>query len=120
MTLFPREDELEMLQSGAGRPLLGRSAWDFLHLAPTFSWTLLIFSGCRCRLLGFNAEIVGWPDWSWHVSALRFTDLLINMCMKSMVVLRSKRSRQVLKIGPLIHVLGLSVITFVFACISSS
>ena len=40
--------------------------------------------------------------------------------MKSIVVLRSKRSRQVLKMGPLIHVLGLSVITFVFAFISSA
>ena len=25
-------------------------------MAPTFSWTLLIFSRCRCRLLGFNVE----------------------------------------------------------------
>ena len=25
-------------------------------MAPTFSWTLLISSWCRCRLLGFNAE----------------------------------------------------------------
>ena len=36
--------------------VLGRSAWDFLHLAPTFSWTLLISSWCRCRLCWFKAE----------------------------------------------------------------
>ena len=42
------------------------------------------------------------------------------MCMKFILVLRAKRSRQVLKMGPLIHVLGLSFITFVFACISSA
>ena len=51
------EDELETLQSGAGQPPLGRPAWDFLHLAPTFSWTLPISSWCQCRLLGFYAEI---------------------------------------------------------------
>ena len=45
-----------MLQSRAGRPPLGRPACDFLRSAPTFSWTLLIFSRWWCRLLGFNAE----------------------------------------------------------------
>ena len=41
---FHVKTELETLQSGACRPLLGQLAWDFVRYAPTFSWTLLIFS----------------------------------------------------------------------------
>ena len=54
---FHAKTELETLQSGAGRPLPGLPAWDFLRLQPPFSWTLLISSWCQCGLLGFNAEI---------------------------------------------------------------
>ena len=54
--LLPREDELEMLQSGAGQPPLGRPAWDFLRLQPPFSWTLLISSWYRCGLHRFEAD----------------------------------------------------------------
>ena len=42
--------EPEWLQSGAGRPLLGRPALDCGHLATAFAWTSLIASWSRCSL----------------------------------------------------------------------
>ena len=66
-------------------------------MQPPFSWTLLISSWCRCGLLGFNAEIcrppLGRPAWVRHVSALRFTDFLTNMCMKSKEVVPGQKIR---------------------------
>ena len=56
MLNFQAKAEAERLQSGAGRPPLGWPAWDFLHLEPTFSWTLLISSWGWCRLHWFNTE----------------------------------------------------------------
>ena len=69
---------------------------------------------------GRDVPDLGQPAWVWHILASRFTYILIQGCMKSIVVLRAKRSRKVLHMGPLIYVLGHSVISFVFACISSA
>ena len=41
---FHTKTELEMLQSGAGRPPLGRPAWGSRHLATDFLWTAWIVS----------------------------------------------------------------------------
>ena len=47
--------EPEWLQGGAGRPLLGRPAWECGHLATAFAWMSVITPGCRCNMLGLYA-----------------------------------------------------------------
>ena len=54
---FHAKTELETLQSGAGRPPLGRPAWDFVRFTPTFSWALLSSLDGGGWLRRFEAEI---------------------------------------------------------------
>ena len=90
---FHTKVDLETLQSGAGRPLLGRLAWDFLCLAPTFSWRSSLDDGER--LLQFKAEICRQAGLSWvrHVSAFCFTNFLINMFMMSREAVSGQKIR---------------------------
>ena len=78
MLVFHAKPGLETLQSGAGRPPLGRPAWGCRHVATAFRTTALIISWSRLAV-GFALllQLLGRSASLWPTSASDFAEALL-------------------------------------------
>ena len=78
MLNFHAKPGLETLQSGDGRPPLGRPAWGCCHVVATFRTTALITSR-RQLAVGFASvlQLLGRPASLWPISAFDLAEALL-------------------------------------------
>ena len=87
MLNFHVKPGLETLQSGVGRPPLGRPAWGCRHVDATFRTTALITSWRRLAV-GFESvlQLLGRLASLWPISAFCFAEVSLLICAFSMEV----------------------------------